>query len=470
MDNFEDGKSGGSVAQECGRIVAAQRAFFASGETRTHAFRSRQLRLLEALIVKHEKAILEALRKDLGKPGFEAYVGEYLVVLREIRVALGGLAAWMKPRWVSTSLLHFYSSSSVVYRPLGVSLIIAPWNFPFQLSMAPLVAAIASGNCAIVKPSEQSPATQTLMEELITPNFRPEYIRVMGGGPDLSRQLVHSDIDHVFFTGGKKIGAEVAMDAARRSIPVSLELGGKNPCIILADADFPLAMRRLVWGKAFNCGQSCVAPDYLLVPRGRKQESAVLFRECSERFFGVDAKSSGSYGRIINDRHMERLLGMLVGVRILHGGDYATGERYLAPTLVEAEDDKHPVLSEEIFGPILPILEYGSPSEALKRISSLPPPLAAYVFTGNAAGNRDWMDGIRCGSLVVNDTIAQFLSQTLPFGGTGASGNVKYHGWYGFAAFSHAQAVFQKSTWFDIALRYPPYGRKLELLRKIRFF
>jgi acyl-CoA reductase-like NAD-dependent aldehyde dehydrogenase len=411
---------------------------------------------LKGLLTDHETAIIAALGKDVGKPPFEAYLGEYLPALQEVDFALRNLGRWMKPRRVSTSILHFLSSSRVEHEPLGISAIIAPWNFPFQLIVVPLVGCIAAGNCAILKPSEQSPATSALLGELIASRFPADYVSCVQGGKDTSIALVAGDIDHIFFTGGVAAGREIAAQGARRMIPVALELGGKNPCLVLPDADFPLAMKRIAWGKFFNCGQACVAPDYLLVPRGRRAEAVTILRHHLETFFGPHPETSSSYGRIANR-----------AARIVLGGECIPERLYLAPTLVEGALES-PLMEEEIFGPILPILEYADVEEALAVVRRYPPPLTAYVFSGNAAEAGRVLARLKCGSGGINDVIAHFLSTELPFGGVGASGNVKYHGRFSFSAFSNQKAVFQKSTAFDVPLRYAPYGRKLDLLRLLR--
>lgn len=452
------------------RSVERQREFFASGATRRYEFRLQALRTIDTLLADHETEILAALQEDLGKPAFEAYTGEILVVRQEARHAIRRLAAWMRRRPVSTSILHFPARSYVEPEPIGVSAIFAPWNFPFQLVMAPLVAALAAGNCAILKPSEESQATSGLIARLLAERFPPEHVCVMTGGAETAEALVASAVDHVFFTGSRRIGTRVAIECARRSIPVALELGCKNPCLIAEDADLALSVRRIAWGKFFNCGQSCVAPDYLLVPRGRKEQILDLFRQNLENFYGREPKRSGDYGRIINRTHLERLRAILQGTRILMGGGSDSTAGYLEPTLVESGEPGHSVWTEEIFGPILPIAEYRDREEALSRIASLPPPIAAYLFCRDPGAARQWAARIRCGSLVFNDTISQFLSATLPFGGFGASGNAKYHGIHGFNTFSHQRSVFLKSTRLDMPLRYPPYRGKLGILRLLRWF
>jgi aldehyde dehydrogenase (NAD+) len=451
--------------QEIALSVTRQRDFFADGATRDYGFRLESLKRLAAVITRYEKAILAALAEDLGKPPFEAYAGEYLVAMNEVKCAIRGLKAWMRPRRVPTSILHFPGRSYVVPEPLGVVAIISPWNFPFQLALAPLIAAVAAGNCIALKPSESSPATSALIADLVSGCFPAEHICVYAGGPETAAALVGSGVDYVFFTGGSKVGSQIAIECARRSIPAALELGGKNPCVVLPDADLGLAVRRIAWGKFFNCGQSCVAPDYLLVPRGRKDEVVDLFRRTLDAFYGRDARRSGDYGRIINRANLERLRAFLPGTRILLGGESDPDENFMAPTLVEAEDRGHAVWSEEIFGPILPIREYSDREEASEWIAGKPAPMAAYVFGRQPDAERGWAERIRCGSLVFNDTIAQFLSTSLPFGGFGASGNVKYHGRHGFLAFSHQRGIFRKSLWMDLRLRYPPYGLNLKWLR-----
>jgi aldehyde dehydrogenase (NAD+) len=374
----------------------------------------------------------------------------------------------MKPRKVPTSLLHLKSTSKYIHEPLGLSAIISPWNFPFQLALTPLVSAIAAGNCALLKPSEQSPATTALIAKLISRSFPREYIQVLEGDQDVAKAVV-AQADHVFFTGGIQAGSEIAAAAGSRLIPATLELGGKNPCIILPDADLKLAVKRIAWGKFFNCGQSCVAPDYLLIPDGWRDRVVSGIRARLEEFYPGNPAESRSYGRIINRTHLERLAGLLEGSRILYGGAVDLEKLYFGPTLAAPDGDRSPLMQQEIFGPILAILEYRDIREIESWITACGTPLAAYIFTGNPDRHDRWLSSIRCGSLVINDTISQFLSNGLPFGGVGNSGNGKYHGWFGYAAFSHAKAIFRKSNLIDIPLRYPPYNRSLELLRFLKY-
>jgi aldehyde dehydrogenase (NAD+) len=456
-------------SEELDQLLAAQQAYVESGATRPYAFRVEQLRKLKRMLQANEDRLLAALAADMHKPGLEAFLAEVGFLYADINHTLKHLKRWMKPRRVGTPL-QLIPSRGVIYKePLGRVLIIAPWNYPLMLLLAPLTAALAAGNVAVLKPSELAPATSALIAELIGKTFPREYVAVNEGGVAESQQLLARRWDHIFFTGGGAVGKVVAQAAAEHLTPVTLELGGKSPCIVTADADLDLAARRIVWGKFYNAGQTCVAPDYLLVHASIKQPLLERMAGYIRSFYGDDPKASPDLARIISDRHFDRLAAMLAagGARVVCGGQLDRTQRYIAPTVLADVGLDHPTMYEEIFGPILPVLTYDRLDEAIATVRRMSHPLALYLFTRDAATERRVLESLPFGGGCINDVVIHLSNPDLPFGGVGGSGTGAYHGEYGFNTFSHHKSVVHSGTWLDVKLRYLPSGDKLKLFRRI---
>lgn len=439
-------------------VVAAQRRFFASGKTRDLGFRIEALKTLRATLLRREAEIKAALALDLGKPSFEAVSVEVGFVVGELNEAINHTRAWAKPRWVMPTVLTLPGSAFIRPDPLGVVLNIAPWNYPIQLAFAPLVGAVAAGNCAVLKPSELAPHTSHLIAELVAEVFDPGHVTVVEGGIEASQHLLAERFDHVFFTGSTGVGRIVMQAAAKHLTPVTLELGGKSPCVVEMDADLPTAARRILWGKFSNAGQTCVAPDYILVHESIKPALVERLRSSIEEMFGEDPKKSAHYGRIISQRHLRRLQGMLGGAHVLCGGEASEEERYLAPTLVDGISWDHPLMQEEIFGPILPILSYRTLDEAIGLINARPKPLALYCFTSNNQSIDRVLAETSSGGACINDTMMHVSVPGLPFGGVGESGMGSYHSRKSFDTFSHLKSVLKRGSWPDPRFRYAPYA------------
>jgi aldehyde dehydrogenase (NAD+) len=446
-------------------LLRNQRAFFSTGQTRSIDFRLAQLKALKAAIVKDQDAIIAAIHADLGKPEFEAFLTE-IGVTEEINYAIKHLRSWAKPQKVVTSLTTFPSRAEIHSEPLGVALIISPWNYPFQLMIAPLVGAIAAGNCAMLKPSELAPHTSQVITRLIDATFPPNYIAVVEGDVEASQALLEEKFDHIFFTGGTAIGKVIMAAAAQHLTPVTLELGGKSPCIVDRDIHVEHTARRIVWGKFLNAGQTCVAPDYLLVDCQIKPALLEAIQKTIQEFYGTDPAKSPDFGRLISDRHFSRVAGLLKG-NILVGGETKAEERYIAPTVIDQVSWTDAVMEEEIFGPILPVLEYDDLGEAIAQICDRPKPLALYVFSRNKEVQNRVLQETSSGGVAINETIMQIAPHGLPFGGVGGSGMGSYHGKFSFDTFSHRKSVFYKPFWLDLKLRYAPYAGKLEGVKRM---
>lgn len=452
---------------EIRRIINTQRDYFNTGATRDVLFRKKQLRMLEKAIRSHEEEIMAALEQDLRKPRFESYAAEIGILYPEIREAARKVRSWAKPEAVSTSILHFYSRSTVYRVPYGVTLIIGPWNYPFQLTLAPLIAAIAAGNCAVLKPSELSPATSAVIASIIGKYFDPAFVTVVEGGIEDTQSLLAEKFDYIFFTGGTSVG-KIIMDAAAKHLtPVTLELGGKSPVILHNDARLDYAVRRIAWGKFFNAGQTCLATDYLLVHRDIKDAAVKKIRETIQAFYGSNPRESPDYARIINGRHFERVCSLMKDGEIIHGGDTSAADKYIAPTIIDHVTLENRIMKEEIFGPLLPIMEYGDIEEAIGIINGMPRPLALYLFTESRAVQKKVLGSTLSGGGCINDTISHVGNTGLPFGGIGDSGMGSYHGKTGFDTFTHRRSILKRGTLFDLTLRYPPYGKRLKLVQRL---
>jgi len=446
-------------------IIRQQREFFATGKTKDVEWRIEQLKRLKQAIVDDQEAIVNAVKADLGRPDFEAYFE--IVAISEINYALKHLKSWVKPKKVATSIDQFPASAKIYPEPLGVVLIISPWNYPFQLMISPLTGAIAAGNCAVLKPSEVAANTSRVIADIIQKTFDPAYIAVVEGGVETSQQLLEEKFDHIFFTGGTAIGKIVMQAAAKHLTPVTLELGGKSPCIVDSDVDLKYAAKRITWGKYLNAGQTCIAPDYLLVDRRIKSELLTEIQKCVEEFYGDDPAQSPDYARLISRRHFERLEPLLKDGEIVMGGQTKPEEKYIAPTVMDQVSWESPVMQEEIFGPILPVLEYTDFKEAIAQINARPKPLALYIFSKDKQKQEQVLQETSSGGVCINDTVMQVGVSTLPFGGVGDSGIGSYHGKASFDTFSHYKSVLKKGFRFDPNWRYPPYKDKLSLLKRI---
>jgi len=447
--------------------LPAIRRHFQSGATRPYEVRRQQLLLLRENLLQHEPAIAEALYTDLKKSREEAYGTETGLVLAELNNTLKNLRKWMRPHRAGTNLVNLPSSSRIYRDPLGVVLIIAPWNYPVQLALIPLIGAIAGGNCAVVKPSEYAPATSALLEKMLTALYPPEYVRVVqGDGADVVTGMIQSfRFDHIFFTGSVPVGRRIYQLAAKDLVPVTLELGGKSPVVVEQDADVATAARRIVLGKFINAGQTCVAPDYLLVHEDIRQRLLTGLQEALLAFYGAKPEESYDYAKIIHEKRFETLVSYLSQGRIIAGGRHDRQRMFIEPTLMEDVSPESPLMQEEIFGPILPVFTYRNMEEALGIVRQHPDPLAFYLFTRDAGKQQAWMEQFTFGGGCINNTVWHFANHHLPFGGVGNSGTGAYHGKYSFQVFTHAKPVMQTPVWIDPSIKYPPYKGKLKWFR-----
>ena len=445
------------------------RNYFNSGITKPYAFRKEQLKKLQAAVKKYEKQIHEALYTDLKKSPEECWVTETGFLLAEISHTLKHLKNWMQPQLVPTNLLNLPSKSYVLQEPLGVVLIISPWNYPFQLLMTPLAGAIAAGNCVMLKASEFAPATSAIMKQLIEETFEKDFVQIAeGDGATVIPEMMNNfTFDHIFYTGSTTVGKIIYKMAAERLVPVTLELGGKSPCIVEADANIKVAAKRIAFAKFSNAGQMCVAPDYVLVHESKKEELITEFKKALAGFFGDDAATSYEYGRIINEKQFDRLTGYLQQGRIVSGGKTDKSKLYIEPTILENVSLDSAIMKEEIFGPILPVIPFDNMEKAKSIIDRNPNPLAFYVFTSDKAREKNWLTSVPFGGGCINNTALHLTNQDLPFGGRGFSGSGQYHGRYSFDTFSHKKSIMKTPTWFDPAMKYPPFKGKLKLFKWI---
>lgn len=446
-------------------IFSKQKRYFAAQKTKEVKFRLEQLKKLKAAIKNYEDRILEALYRDLGKSGEEAYLTEISVVLNEVSHHLKNLKNWTKPEKVSTPIYLKPSRSKIIYEPLGVSLIIAPWNYPYQLLMNPLVGAISAGCCAILKPSPDTPATAEVMEELIKEIFEEDYVAVAQGGKEANQLLLKKPFDFIFFTGSSRVGKIIMKAAAEYLTPVVLELGGKSPCIVDEDANLEVASKRIAWGKTINAGQTCIAPDYLLVHEQVKDEFMKKLGEQFHNLYGEDIGRSKYYPRIVHEAAAERLKGLLKDGKIFSGGETNTEQRYVEPTILDEVELDSPLMQEEIFGPILPVLTFRDLQEAIDFVNKKEKSLAFYYF-GKEHEKKKVLQKTTSGGGGINDTILHIANHEMPFGGVGYSGIGKYHGKHSFLSFSNARAVITSPTWIDIPFKYPPF-RNFKFIKRI---
>lgn len=445
------------------------RNFFDTGATLDYKFRIKQLEVLKNVIKKNEEAINIAMYSDLKKSEEETWATETGLLLGEINYAIKNLHKWMRPEKVSTGMVTFPSSGKIYHDPLGVVFIIAPWNYPLQLLLIPLVGAIAAGNCAVLKPSEMSPAIEHLIIKMVKEVFDENYIKVVtGNGAEVVPELInHFRFDHIFYTGSVVVGKEIYKLAANDLVPVTLELGGKSPCIVEADANINIAAKRIVLGKFINAGQTCIAPDYILVHQSVKGKLLDALSETIQLFYTTDPSVSYDYGKIINEQRFQKLVNYLSEGKIFYGGKYDEASLYIEPTIITGISMNDTIMKDEIFGPVLPVLSYSNMAEAMEMVKQNENPLSFYLFTKNKNTEKEWIRKVPFGSGCVNNTVWQFANKKMSFGGIGNSGIGAYHGKKTFEIFSHAKPVLKTATWPDPNLKYPSLKGKIKLLKKI---
>lgn len=455
------------TTEEIKQIVDTQRRFFYTGATLPVEYRLHALRKLKVCILKNETRIHDALKSDLGKSSFESYMCETGLVLSELSYMIKHTAKFSREKRVHTPLSQFHSRSFKKPSPYGVTLIMSPWNYPFMLTMEPLVDAIAAGNTAVLKPSAYSPATTRVIHEIIRECFSPEYVAIVTGGRAENTCLLNEHFDYIFFTGSPMVGTEVMRHASEHLTPVTLELGGKSPCIVEKTANLKLAARRIVFGKFLNCGQTCVAPDYIYCDPSIKDTLIQEIKGEITRQFGSVPLENPDYGKIINSKHFHRIVGLIDEGKIIHGGSYKEETLQIEPTILDSVTWNEPVMSEEIFGPVLPIVTYNSIEDAISKINSMPHPLALYIFTSDKALAKKATEACGFGGGCINDVVIHLATSEMGFGGFGESGIGSYHGKDGFDTFSHRKSIVDKKTWLDLPMRYQPYTRTYEKLLKL---
>lgn len=453
---------------EIEKIVTMQRAYYERQKTKSLNYRMNALNRLEQAILKWEKRIEEALNRDLNKSVFEAYMTEVGMTLAELRYTKKNLKQWMRDKRVKTPLAQFPAKSYVKSEPYGVVLIMSPWNYPFMLCMEPLIGALAAGNCCVLKPSNYSPNVSKVIKAMIEEVFPQKYVAVVEGGRKENQNLLEQKFDYIFFTGGIKVGKLVMTKAAEHLTPVTLELGGKSPCIVEKTANLKLAAKRLVFGKFLNAGQTCVAPDYLLVQKEVKKEFLQYVLYWIKKMYGNDEEYGQDYPKIINEKHFERICHLIEGEEVLVGGKANPDTLQIAPTVLNHVKWNAPVMQEEIFGPVLPVLEFTKIEEAEQFVKERPKPLALYLFTQDKSVEKRITEGLSYGGGCVNDTIIHLATSYMGFGGVGESGMGNYHGKESFETFSHRKSMIKKYNWFDNPVRYVPYKKTKE--RILRMF
>ena len=447
--------------------LVKMRQYFASGATKTYSFRKEQLKKLKSSIASHEQDIYTALYEDLKKSPEESWVTENGLVIAELNTAINNLQRWMEPDSVGTNLVNLPSGSKIIKEPLGVVLIIGPWNYPFQLLINPLIGAIAAGNCVVLKPSEFAPATDAIMKRIIEEVFPPEYILyVQGEGASVVPDMMNNfTFDHVFYTGSTTVGKIIYKMAAERLVPVTLELGGKSPCVGEADANIRVAARRIAIAKFSNAGQMCVAPDYLLVHHSVKDKVLSALKETIQQFFTGKPEESYNYGKIINEKQFTRICSYLQNGTIAFGGRTNKEKLFIEPTLLTDVPLNAPVMNDELFGPVLPIISFHTMDEAKAVIDRHPDPLAFYIYSSDNKKQQAWLEAVPAGGSCINNCSWHLTNHNLPFGGRGHSGLGFYHGKYSFETFSHKKAVMKTPTWLDPDIKYPPFKGKLKLFK-----
>ncbi len=451
------------------KLLNHQISFFNQGRWDDVYYRISLLKKLKLVIEQHEDEIIDALGKDLKKPPVEAYSTELLVVYKELNKFIRRIKSWQKPRLKLPSLINFPSVDYIHHKPWGQVLVISPWNYPFQLAINPLIAAIACGNTVVLKPSELSPNTSKIIQKIIHQCFSKEIAEVCLGDADVASQLLELKWNYIFFTGSVAVGKIVAEAAAKNLTPVTLELGGKNPCIVDTSAKLDVTAKRIAWGKFINAGQTCIAPDYILVHESIKNQLTEKIISEIRNFYGDQPKESSDLARIINKKHFQRLIKLFQNQKELrYGGKYAEDELYISPTILIDPELDDEVMQDEIFGPILPILSYTNDNELHYVLDQHNPPLSLYIFTENRYFAKKILSKYQFGGAVINDTIVHFINDRLPFGGVGTSGIGSYHGKHSFSTFTRKTSIVDRKTWLDVEVKYPPYAGKLDLLKKIK--
>lgn len=449
------------------KLMKRQRDFFASGKTFSISWRIQALNRLETAILKYEQELYKALKEDLGKSKAESYMCEIGLTLSELRYVRKHVNAWSRNRPAPTPLAHFHGRSFTVQEPYGVVLIMSPWNYPVLLTLEPLIGALAAGNCCVVKPSAYAPATSRALARLLGEAFPQGYVAAVEGGREANQNLLDQKFDYIFFTGGVNVGKLVMEKAAAHLTPVTLELGGKSPCIIDCTANLKLAARRIVFGKYLNCGQTCVAPDYVLIERDVKNKFLEYVKKEIRRMYGSRPLDNPNYGKMINQKHFDRVRALIDSRKVAYGAEINEETLQIAPTVLDRVMDEDAVMQEEIFGPILPILTVSSMGEAYAFVKKRPKPLALYIFTSDKETERMFLKKAAFGGGCVNDTVIHLATPHMGFGGVGNSGMGSYHGRKSFETFSHEKSIVKKYTWIDLPLRYQPYNQLKEGLARM---
>ena len=464
MEKSEDRKNENTI----GETVASQKDFFMTHTTLDVNYRIAYLKKLKETIISYEARILGALKMDLGKSEQEAYMSEVGLTLSELNYQLRHIAKWSKRKKCKTAYTNMIGKSFSIREPYGVVLVMAPWNYPFMLSLEPLIGAIAAGNCCVLKPSAYAKATSQVLADIIKEVFPPEYVAVVQGGRVENAALLEQRFDYIFFTGGVSVGKLVMEKAAAHLTPVTLELGGKSPCIVEKSANLAMAARRIAFGKYLNCGQTCVAPDYLLIDESIRDEFVELFVEEIKKMYSENPFENADYGKIVNEKHFERLKGLICSQKVVYGGSSKKETLQIEPTVMVDVTAQDTIMQEEIFGPILPVLTYHTIGEAENFVASREKPLALYLFTENKEVEKRFLEQVSFGGGCVNDTIVHIASSEIGFGGVGNSGMGSYHGRKSFETFTHEKSILKKSTNFDVQIRYQPYNKgETKLLKEI---
>ncbi|MBT5077478.1 MAG: aldehyde dehydrogenase [Candidatus Marinimicrobia bacterium] len=451
------------------RLINNQREYFNSGQSRDVKFRIEQLKRLKVIFEKYEDECILALGKDLGKSQTEAYLTEVVLIRDELKMAIRNTKKWSKPKRVPTPIILAVASSYRQPEPYGVTLIVSPWNYPIALGLMPLIGAISAGNTAVLKPSELAPASSVIITKIISECFRPEHVISIEGGVEVATELLQHRYDYIFFTGGTKVGQVYYEAAAKNLTPVTLELGGKSPCVVDKKVNINETAKRIVFGKYLNCGQSCTAPDYILVHASVKNDLINALKKNVIEMYGENPEDNDEYPRIISDGHFDRICSLIDEKHIAFGGNSNKGKKYISPTFIALDSTDNSIMNEEIFGPVLPILSFKNIDEVKTLIKSKERPLALYIFTKNKKVENDLLHNISFGGACVNDTMTQYANPNLPFGGVGHSGIGDYHGEYSFKSFSHYKSIFKKSMTIDFTrfVRYAPWKGKFNFIKKI---